>query len=259
MATEFWAMALQPAALLALAAGCSAAALAGKGRPWLLLCALARGGSVVALALALYLATAGRGGWSPLDLWQTALSLALATVLVHLLLSWALGSAAGSPIADALAAALVVVAWLAIHPGGENLSCLQRSLAYRAEWVLFLSGSGGALVAGSAALVTALPWQWARAGARGLLAGSSYLAVLAVGAGVVVGVWWTWQATGTLEAGDIRESWMAVVWLLSAMSAAAWQLEKGAHRWAAGLALVAAAAALLGLLVLPDVQRTMGL
>jgi len=257
MATEMWAVAA--AALLAVAAGCSAATLAGKGRRWLFLSVVARGSSILALAAALYSAAAGGGGWSPLDLQQVALSLALATALAHLVLSWAGGSPAGSPISDVLAAALAVAAWLAIRPGGDSLTCLQRALAYRAEWALFLLGAGGTLVAGSAALTPALPRLWARAGAWGLLTGGSFLAVVAIGAGIVSGVWWTWQATGTLEAGDIRESWMAVVWLLAAMSTAAWQLEKGARRWAAGLALAAAGAALLGLLALPDIQRLMGM
>ena len=256
MATDI--LAAVAAALLAIAAGGSVVTLAGRGRRWLLLSLAARAGSILALAAALYLAADGRG-WSPLDLRQVALSLALATALAHLVLSRAVGSTAGSPLADALAAVLAVAAWLAIRPGGESLSCLQRAPAYRAEWALFLSGAGGALVAGSAALAPAMPWEWARTGARGLLARGSFLAVLAVGAGIVAGVWWTWQATGTLEAGDARESWMAVVWLLAAMSTAAWQLEKRAHRWAAGLALAAAGTALLGLLALPDIQRLMGL
>lgn len=258
MATEMWAVAAA-AVLLAAAAGFSAAALARKGRPWLLLSAAARGGSIVALAVALYLESAGRGGWSPQDLWQVTVSLSLATVAAHLALSWALGAGAGVPIADAVAAVLAVLAWLAIRPGGEDLDCLHRTLAYRVEWVLFLAGSGGALIAGSAGLAAVLPWHWSRVGARRLLAGGSFLAVLAVGAGVVAGLWWTWQATGTLQPADIRESWMAVVWLLAAMSATAWQLEKGAHRWAAGLALVAGSAAILGMLALPDLQRLMGL
>lgn len=258
MATEMWAVAVA-AILLAAAAGFGAAALARKGRPWLPLSAAARGGSIVALAVALYLAAAGRGGWSPLDLWQVTVSLSLATVAAHLALSWALGAGAGAPIADAVAAVLAVVAWLAIRPGGEALGCLQRTLAYRVEWILFLAGSGGTLVASSAGLAAVLPWQWARVGARRLLAGGGFLAVLAVGAGVVAGLWWTWQATGTLQPADSREGWMAVVWLLAAMSTTAWQLEKGAHRWAAGLALVAGASAILGLLALPDLQRLMGL
>jgi hypothetical protein len=272
MATEMWAVAA--AVLLAVAAGGSAATLVGRRRRWLLLSVAARGSGLLALATALYLAAAGRGGWSPLDLQQVALSLALATVLAHLLLSWAVGSASGSsiagsstagsstagnPIADGLAAALAVAAWLAIRPGGETLTCLQRAVAYRAEWALFVSGGGGTLVAGSAALALALPWPWVRAGASGLLRAGSALAVLALGAGIVAGVWWTWQATGSLGAGDIRESWIAVVWLLAAMSTVAWELEWGARRWAAGLALAAAGAALLGLLALPDLQRLMGI
>jgi len=258
MATEMWAVATA-AVLLAAAAGFSAAALAGKGRPWLPLSATARGGSIVALGVALYLATTGRGGWSPLDLWQVTVSLSLATVAAHLALSWALGAGAGVPIADAVAAVLAVMAWLAIRPGGEDLGCIQRALPYRAEWILFLAGSGAALVAGSAGLAAVLPWHLAGVGARRLLAGGGFLAILAVGAGAVAGLWWTWQSTGTLQAADARESWMAVVWLLAAMSVAGWQLERGADRWAAGLALVAGSAAILGLLALPDLQRLMGL
>lgn len=256
MATEI--LALAAAALLAVAAGGSASFLSGRGRGWLLLCQAARGASILALAVALHLAATSRGGWSPLDLRQVALSLALVTALAHLVLSWSAGSIAGSPIADVLAAAIAVGASLAIRPGGESLTCLQRTAAYRAEWVLLVLGAGGAQVAGCAALSLVLPWRWARAGARGLLEAGSFLAVLAVGAGVVAGVWWTWQATGTLQAGDLRESWMGVVWLLSAMSTTAWQLERSASRWAAGLAMTAAGAALLGLLALGEIQRLVG-
>ena len=40
---------------------------------------------------------------------------------------------------------------------------------------------------------------------------------------------------------------MAVAWLTAAMSLLAWQLDGRRGRWAAGLALVAAAAVLVGL------------
>lgn len=258
MPPEMWAMAAATALLIA-AVGGSAAALAGRGRPWLLLSLAARGGSLLALAAALYLAAAAEGGWSPLDLRQMALSLTLVTAVAHLALSWVAGSAAGSPIADALAAVLAASAWLAIRPGGESLSCLQRAITYRGEWALFVTGVGGTLVAGSAALTPLLPWQAARSGSWGLLRAGSFVAVLAIGAGVLAGVWWTWQATGALEAGTMRESWMAVVWLLAAMSAAAWQLEKKARPWAAGLAVAAAGAGLVGLLGLLELQRLMGI
>jgi hypothetical protein len=257
MQADVWAAAA--AALLAVAAGCSVATWTGKGRRWLILSVTARGGSIVALALAAYLAAAGQGTWSPLDLRQVTLGLALATALAHLALSWAVGAPAGSPIADVVTAALALAALLAAHPAGAGLTCLQQALPYRAEWVLFLAGAAGILVGGSAALALALPWPWLSSGASRLLAAGTSLGVLAVGAGIVTGLWWTWQATGTLEAGDIRESWMAVVWLLAAMSTAAWQLEKGARRWAAGLGLAAAAAVLLGLLTLPNLQRLMGM
>jgi hypothetical protein len=250
--------ALTGAALLAVAAGCSVAAMAVRSQHWLLLSFAARVGSVLTLAMALYLAAASRGGWTPLDLRQVALSLALATAVAHVVLSWAAGSGAGSPVADVLAAAIAVVAAPAILPGGESLTCLQRPLPYRAEWVLFVLGAGAIQVAGAAALSSALPWRWALLGARKLLQAGSFLALVAIGTGIVAGLWWTWQSTGTLQAGDIRESWMSVVWLLAAMSTTAWQLEKDAGRWAAALGIVAAGAALLGLLALPGIQGLLG-
>ncbi len=256
MATEMWAAAA--AVLLSVAAGGSAAALAGRGRRWLLLSVAARGTGVLVLAVAVYVAATGQGGWSPLHLRQMALGLALATALAHLVLSLTVGPRAGSFLADAVGAALVVAAWMAIRPGGDSLTCVQRALPYWAEWALFLLGAGGVLVAGSVSLALALPWLWARAGVPGLLTAGTFLGVLAIGAGIVSGLWWAWQAGGTLEAGDIRESWMAVVWLLAAMSAVAWQLEKQARRWAAGLALAAAGALLVGLLALPQLQRLVG-
>lgn len=258
MQAEAWAM-VAGIALLALAAASSLACLAGRDRLWLPLTVALRGGSILSLATALYLAVGGEGGWSPLDLQQMVLSLALATTTAHLLLSLTRVFKAGNPAADVVAAVLVAAAWLAIRPGGASLTCLQRAAAYKAEWALFLSGAGGLLVAGSAALGLVAPGLPVRTSAWGLLRAGTSLAVLAIGAGILTGVWWTWQATGVLEAGTTRESWMAVVWLLAAMGAAAWQLEKRAQAWAAGLALAAAVAALLGLLGLPELQRLMGM
>ena len=256
MRTELWAAAA--ALLLAVAAASSALALAGRDRPWRWLSVAARGAGIAALAASLYLAATGRSGWSPLDLQQVALSLGLAMVLLHLVLSRVAGSAAGNPLADVLAGVLAVAAWLAIRPGGESLGCLERALPYRAEWALFLLGSAGALIAGASALALALPWPWARTGAWDLVAAGCFVATLATGTGILAGLWWSWQSTGSLETGDLGQSWMAVVWLLAAMSTAAWQLEKRAYQWAAGLALAAAGAALLGLLALPGIQSLMG-
>jgi hypothetical protein len=54
-----------------------------------------------------------------------------------------------------------------------------------------------------------------------------------------------------LLASDARQGWLAIVWLLIAMSSLAWRLEKQASDWAAGLILLASVTGLVSLLWLP--------
>jgi hypothetical protein len=249
-----------------------------KPRPspthWHLLALGARLGSVVALIISLVLATVTHGEWSPSDLRQVAIGLALATLLIHLLLVWRLETDSASPVVDAVALALILIDAIAIRPGGPLLSCVQRAAPYRVQWILFLLGSGGTLVAGSAGLMLGLnPWSVKHSRRLGLpdtadihtlLRQATALAWLLLGSGIVVSAWWAWQTMGTLADGDLRVGWCAITWLILAMSELAWRLDKtladsegeqDRGRWPARLAVVAAAAAFLGLLAVTDLLR----
>jgi hypothetical protein len=57
-----------------------------------------------------------------------------------------------------------------------------------------------------------------------------------------------------LTSGDPREGWVFVAWLVAAMSMLARRLGKRWGRWTAGLAVLAAAIAAFGLLVIVELQ-----
>jgi ABC-type transport system involved in cytochrome c biogenesis permease subunit len=80
------------------------------------------------------------------------------------------------------------------------------------------------------------------------------LALAALGSGLVIGVLWAWRTSGTLGSDSAREVWMAVAWLITAMSLLAWQLDTRRSRWAAALVLVAATAVLIGLSLPVDLR-----
>jgi ABC-type transport system involved in cytochrome c biogenesis permease subunit len=84
------------------------------------------------------------------------------------------------------------------------------------------------------------------------------LALIGLGAGLVTSAWWAWRSVGGLAGDDPRQAWMAITWLLSAMSLLAWQLEAAAARWAAALAGLAATVAIGGLLAVPYIVRLLG-
>jgi hypothetical protein len=246
--------------------------------PWHLLALSARLGSLVALVISLMLAIVTHGEWSPSDLRQVTIGLALATLLIHLLLVWRLGTDSASPIVDAVALVLVLIDAIAVQPGGPLLSCVQRAALYRIQWVLFLLGCGGTLVAGSAGLVLGLcSWSVERgwqlglpdvADIHSLLRQATALAWLLLGSGIVVSAWWAWQTVGALTDGDVRVGWCAITWLILAMSELAWHLdrppvdsnrEQDRGRWSARLAVLAAAAAIWGLLAVTDLLRLLGM
>jgi hypothetical protein len=239
--------------------------------PWELVAIGARVAGTVAVAIALISAMATQGEWSPFNPWQVALSLILAMSGVQLLLAWRLGLGSAGPLVDLVALALLLLThpsapWAVVpfEPVPFLLSCTQRTLPFQVQWALFLLGSGSLLAAGSAGLMLALCRVLAEraprlklpplAGWVDLLIQSTFLALVAVGGGLTLGAWWAWQAVGRLTAGDSREAWMALVWLLAATSLAAWQLERHRARWAAGFAGLAAAMVLFGLLALVELQ-----
>nr|NIV39363.1 hypothetical protein [Anaerolineae bacterium] len=86
----------------------------------------------------------------------------------------------------------------------------------------------------------------------GLLAHATILTLVALGSGLIIGAWWEWRTPGLLGNGNPRQVWMAVAWLITAASLLAWKLDGRRGRWAAGLALAAAVAVLVGVLFPAD-------
>jgi hypothetical protein len=257
---EIWAAIA--AALLGLATLAGGLAIfAVRGR-WEAVAIGARGLALVALIAALIAAPTVHGRWTAADPRQAMLSLVAAMLAVHLVLAWRLDAGSAGPVVDIVALALSLVSAFAIHPASSESICLHLPPVVQGQWVLFSLGGGSVLVAGCAGLMLALrrglSWRGpdlhlpGRLPLVGLLTQAAWLSVVALGGGLVAGVWWSWQTSGRLPSGDARQVWMAVAWLVSAMSLIAWQADSRTSRWAAGLALVAAAAVLVGLLVPAD-------
>ncbi len=274
MAPEIWGVVA--AFLFGAAAVAGALGLFGPRGPWEPVTTGARLAGLVAVAVALISTVAAQGEWSPFEPWQAVLSLILAMSGVHLLLAWRLGLGSAGPVVDLVALVLLLVAYpstpwalVARESATSLLTCTQLTFPLKVQWALFFLGGGSLLGAGSAGLMLAL-CQVLRGRAPGLklpprtglydlLIQSTFLALVAVGGGLTVGAWWAWQTVGALTTGDPRETWMALVWLLAAMSLSAWQLERHRGRWAAGLAGVAAATLLFGLLLLVELQALFGI
>ena len=270
MATESW-VALGGSVLLALAVIVQALSLWRPGDTeargaWLAL--IARGAAAVALLAALVLAANADGRWLPDAPRQVALGLALAILLVSLLLKLALerrraidtGLTLASLFVDLFALALSLLVIWGMSPGGPVPECAQRSVPFLVQWILLLVGSGAAMVAASGALALALAALLARLGwdrprprrleLHSVLKDGTALALVALGGGLAVSIWWAWQTVGQVAGSDPRIGWLAVAWLLAAMSRQIWRLGWVPARWAAGLSLAAALVAGASWLVL---------
>lgn len=243
---------------LALAAVASGLVLFSIRGPW---DAVTLGARMVALAIlivALVMSAIGQGRWSAAEPQQAMLGLIVMMLVVHLTLAWRLGAGSAGPVVDIVSLVLGLVTVIAIEPGTPGLVCVQQSPLSQAYWVLFSLGGGSVLVACTAGLTLALRklLQWRGGHPRlpgqillhGLLAQATVLALVALGSGLVISAWWAWRASGLPGGGNPRRVWMAVAWLFVATSCLAWQLDSRRGRWAAGLALVAAAAVLVGVL-----------
>jgi hypothetical protein len=273
MSPDAWALAVA-ASLLAAAAVvgvvAQAAGPAGVGRwrlPGLGLAIAAAAALVVALALAVV----ARQVWSPFDLEQTTIALAAATLVIYLALAIGLRAGGGllASLVGLVVLALTLFGWLAIRPGGSAPNVVQRGLAVQIQWGCFILGSGGAVVAGCAGLALAiragligrgheLAWS-RRADLHHLLSQAAGLAAVALAAGLAVGTWWAWQATGSPAAGDPRVAWLVAAWLVVLMVVWTYRLGERSGRWAAGLSVVAAALAVTGLLAVTDLRLILGL
>jgi hypothetical protein len=234
--------------------------------PWRRIVLPARAAGLVAVAAALALTVMAHGEPSPFDLRQVALGLGLATSAVGLCTTWRKDAPAIGPVRDLFLVSLILAAILAIQPGGALLRCAERCVSFGVYWGLFVLGSGGALFAGSVTLDLALDSIWpkghrwmARAEAYRLLTGVTLGALVILGIGLSLSVWWSWRAMGSLSGGDPRQTWMGATWLVLSMSLLAWQSERRGARVAGALAVLAASMVLFGLLALPDLQRLWGL
>jgi hypothetical protein len=263
MAPEIWgALAALLLAMASVARGLDLFQVRGR---WGLLAFSARAGAVIALIVAAIQEAVSLGQWSPFDLWQVALSLALATVVVYLVLAWRFRIDAAGPIVDLLALGLILTGTLAMQPGGPFLTCVQQAWPFPVQWVLFLVGAGGVMVAASAGLTLILAgrgWHlhWPRwADSYLLLRQATRLALVFLGSGLTAGVWWAWQVGGTMTSSDPREMWIAITWLIMAAGLLAQPLPRRWGRWAAGLATAAAAAAIAGLLAVIDLRHLLGM
>jgi hypothetical protein len=200
---------------------------------------------------------------------QVFLSLALATLVIYLVLVWRLRVDGAAPIVDIVVMTLILTAYLAGQPPELEPVRLQRGASRQILWVLLSVGAGGVMVAGStglalglrAALRTRIPnlaWpQWLDL--HLLLKEATFLSLVVLGAGLAVSAWWAWEAGGTvaiasgaLTFGSNGDGllWVAITWLVAAMSHVARRIGKKWGRWTAGLAIAMAVTGLVGLWML---------
>jgi hypothetical protein len=240
-----------------------------RGR-WGTLAAGARVGALVALTMVLiWVAIVGGNSLpsafviQPASLQQVAFALALATLLVYLVLAWRLRVDAALML-DLVALALVLVGIVTIGAGGPPLSCDQGKAPSQLQWALFLAGTGGLVVAGSTGLTLALrtglsrrtrslkwsPWIDLHA----LLKCATAVALVALGGGLALSLWGSWQTAGVLASDNAREGWIAAAWLVAAMSMLVRRAGRRWGRWTAGLAFLAATILILGLIAGADLH-----
>jgi hypothetical protein len=260
MTIEVW-FALGAGLLLVLSLGGEVLRLVQARGRWALLAAGFEVAAFIAALVALALAIVGADPRSPDNLRLVAWGLAPAILGAHLFLQRLANTQGGRLIARLLALAALLLGILVPTPAGTLLGCPQSGAAFTLQWSLFVLGAGNVIVAGSAGLEMILGAAWSRRRAHYsplrnrslhiLVAQGTVLALVTLGAGLTVAIGWSWQATGTPTSGDPREIWLAITWLVTATSMLAWQMEKGAAKWAAILAVLAAASAFGSLLVAP--------
>ena len=260
MILEFW-MALGSGILLAGALVAELLSLWRQRAVWQVLAPVTEIAAGIVLAIALALSIARHGAWQPDSLQHICWGLALAALVVHLAFTWLLRVRAATLAVDPLALALALVGAFAPLPASAPVDCTQTGAITTLTWGLLLLGIGASALAGGSAVMLAvrsvldrfdpalqLP---ERQSLKLSLAQATTLALVGLGAGLTLAVWWAWRATGSLLASDARQGWLAIVWLLIAMSSLAWRLEKQASDWAAGLVLLASVTGLVSLLWLP--------
>ena len=260
MILEFW-IALGGSVLLG---GAWIARLLYLWRPhtvWRVLAPILEAVAGLALVIVLGLSISRQGGWGPDSLRQVSWGLALAVLIVHLASIWLIRVRGAALLIDLIILILALIGTFALPASVTQLDCTQVAAVTTLTWTLLLFGAGASAVAASAALVLLLGpalirlhIDHQRPGGESLqllLAQATTLALLALGAGLTLAVWWSWRAIGMLAGSDGRHGWLAIAWLLLVMSSLAWRLSSSSLRWAAGLAVLASVTACASLLLIP--------
>ena len=253
------------ALLLVAAAMANGLTLFHIGGRWTWVTTGATAGAVVFLAVAMAAIATSRGPWWQslpatqfLDPQQVVLGLVLATLVVQLVLAWRLPVSAASLLVDLLALVLVLFAGFMIEGSGLLPGCYERDVPIQLQWVLFLVGAGGLMVASGAGLTLALRaglarrtpgLQWPRwIDLHALLKRATELAMVSLGAGIVVGLWWSWRLLGSSAVGGPGDGWAILALLVATMSYLVRRTGGRWGHWVGGLILAATAVSLLGLL-----------
>jgi uncharacterized membrane protein len=263
MTADIWALASTLLLAVAIVAGIRAWVVTHNR--WRRIAVGAQLGALGALLVALALSMVSLGRWSPFDLYQLALSLAVASLAWGLVFS-RVRDLTPDPVLSASVLVIALTAALAMRPGGPPLHCVQRDILFGGQWLFFVLGGGSATVAASTALGWAIRWisfrnvhGWDPVATPGSpLLEAALGTSLSLGAGLVLGIVWAWQTYGSLSSGDPRQGWMASAGLVAVMSLVAWQIERRSRAWAAALAGIAGVIAVFGLLAVLDVQRLLG-
>jgi hypothetical protein len=137
----------------------------------------------------------------------------------------------------------------------EAVAQLRSGLVLVAAGALLLAGGAGAILAIRALFVMLRMVPRHGVSQRGglwaalhqLLFHTTALGLVALGAGLVLSVWWSWRSLGTLTSGEQRAEWMAIIWLVAAMGLLARRTGQRWALWTVGLAILAAALVVLAL------------
>ena len=257
MTPESWI--LVALALTALTAVTRSLALVGARGPWSLVSVFFRVGAILVLAVVLVLLVMASGEWSPVDWDQIVVALSLTMLVIYQVMAWGFQLEGAAPFVDVIAFALAISSLLVYSPGDESVpTCIQGAIPVYILWGLFLVGGGAAAIMGSGGLLSGLQaalgrrshgGQWPSQDDLAFFFGqATMVALLTLGIGLVLNVCWSWQTAGSLGNGGPRLTWMAVTWLLAAMSSIAKRLPRHWLGLQAILGVATACTALCGLL-----------
>jgi hypothetical protein len=242
---------------LAVAAAASIAARLRPAQRWDYTVMSARGVGAIMVSVTIGLMARTEMAWPPLGLRQATPALVLAMLLLQLGLGLRLGKVGAGPVVDLIALMLIPLPLFGGLPAGSPLECTQLLFPYQTAWVFLVSGAGSAVVSGSSGILLLighgnrlggrLSWLDG-ASLRDLMVQAALISTVSLGVGLAVGVWWAWRTIGALTHGEPHAVIGAIVWLFAAMTLLALQFRRDGERWAAALAVLAAIAALGGLL-----------